>query len=93
MSTEYIYNGEKFIVTKPEACKMHVSAKGLTANIYIHTRTNQYREDLHGWGSDHPTLQKALASACRRILRNAAKPSAEQLCKGMDEFYASLSKQ
>ena len=30
MTKEYVYNGEKFIVTKPDACKMDVSGKGLT---------------------------------------------------------------
>ena len=93
MSTEYVYNGEKFILTKPDACQMLVSAKGLTAIISIHTKTRQYRAALNGWGYNQPTLDKALNSACQIILKNAASPSAKELCSGMDEFYQSLSKE
>lgn len=93
MEKEHVYQGEKFVVTKPDACKMDVSGKGLTATITIHTATNQYRESLDGWGSDHSTLHDALNSACRRILNKAGRPSAKELCTGMDEFYGSLGKE
>ena len=93
MTQEYVYQGEKFGVSKPDNCKMKVSGKGLTAVISIHTATNMYRESLDGWGSDHKSLRAALDSACRRILDKAARPSDKDLCAGMDEFYGSLGKQ
>ena len=93
MSSEYIYNGEKFIVTKPDACQMRVSAKGLTATISINTSTRRYRESLQGWGTDQPTLDRALNSACRRILKNSRRPSPKELCSDMDKFYKSLSEE
>ena len=93
MTTQiYKYRGEEFVVTKPEACAMNVSKDNYTAEISIHSATNQFRESLDGWGSDHPSLQAALDAACRRILDKAARPTKEQLCSEMEEFYESLDK-
>ena len=93
MTTQiYKYQGEEFVVTKPEACSMEVSRDNYKAVISIHTATNQFRESLDGWGIDHPSLQRALDAACRRILDKAARPSKEQLCSEMDAFYESLDK-
>lgn len=80
-------------MTKADACQMEVSGMGLTAMITIHTVTNMYRESLDGWGSDHTTLRDALDAACRRIIEKAGRPSAEELCKGMDAFYGKLGKE
>ena len=93
MTTQtYKYQGEEFAITKPEACAMKVSKGEYTAIISIHSATNQFREDLDGWGSDHPSLQQALDAACRRILKKAGSPTKEQLCSEMDEFYSSMHK-
>ena len=89
---KYKYQGEEFAITKPEACAMEVSREGHTAIISIHSATNQFRESLDGWGSDHPSLQLALDAACRRILEKLVRPTKEQLCSEMDEFYSSLNK-
>ena len=93
MTTEkYKYQGEEFTITKPEACSMKVSRGEYTAIVSIHSATNQFRDSLDGWGSDHPSLPQALDAACRRILEKSARPSKQQLCSEMDEFYASLNK-
>ena len=93
MTTQtYKYQGEEFVITKPEACAMKVSTGEYAAIISIHTATNKFRESLDGWGSDHPSLQQALDAACRRILKKAARPAQEQLCSEMDEFYSLLNK-
>ena len=92
MTKEYSYKGEKFAVSKPDKCTMTVSGKGLTAKLSIHEATNQYREELDGWGSDHNSLEAALNSACNRILKKAARPSAKELCAGMDDVYEKLEK-
>ena len=94
MTKEYVLKpeNEKFAVTEPKDCTLHVTRGGFTAVINIHEATNQYREALDGWGSDHNTLQAALDSACRRILRKSAQPDPKQLCAGMGEFYESLDK-
>ena len=86
----YEYQGEKFEVSEPKNCQMTVKAKGLTAIISIHEATGMYREDLDGWGTDQATLNGALDGACRRILEKSEKPSKEQLCKGIGEFYENL---
>ena len=70
---------------------MKVSRGEYTAIVSIHSATNQFRESLDGWGSDHPSLQLALDAGCRRILEKSARPTKEQLCSEMDEFYSSLS--
>lgn len=90
-SQVYKYRGEEFLLTKPEACAMQVSKGQYTAHITIHTATNQYREQLDGWGLDHDSLQAALDSACRRILDKSSRPDTEQLCKGMTDFFESLN--
>ena len=93
MTTQtYKYQEEEFAITKPEACAMKVSKGEYTAIISIHSATNQFREALDGWGSDHPSLQQALDTACRRILEKAGSPTKEQLCSEMDEFYSSMHK-
>ena len=93
MTTQkYKYQGEEFIITKPEACAMKVSSGEYTAIVSIHSATNQFRESLDGWGSDHSSLQQALDAACRRILEKSARPTKEQLCSEIDEFYSSLNK-
>ncbi len=92
MTKEYLYEGTKFTVSKPDDCVMEVSANGFTAKVVIHEATNMYRESLDGWGQDHNTLDAALDSACKRILKKSASPSKEQLCAGMDKFYDSLEK-
>ena len=91
-SEVYKYQGDEFVVTKPDACAMHVSKGAHTADITIHPATNQFRESLDGWGQDHSSLQSALDSACRRILDKSARPGKEQLCSELDDFYASLNK-
>ena len=93
MTTQkYKCQGEEFVITKPDACAMKVSRGEYTAIISIHSATNQFRESLDGWGSDHPSFQRALDAACRRILEKASRPAKEQLCSEMDEFYSSLYK-
>ena len=93
MTTQiYKHQGEEFVITKPETCAMKVSRGEHTAIISIHSATNQFRESLDGWGNDHPSLQRALDAACRRILEKASRPAKEQLCSEMDGFYASLNK-
>ena len=94
MGKEYVLKpeNEKFTVSEPKNCVMHVTQGEFTAVINIHKATNQYREELDGWGLDHNTLQAAIDSACRRILKKAAQPSQKELCTGMDEFYGSLDK-
>ena len=90
MSKPYKYKDEEFVVTKPEACVMNVTKGDYTAVISIHTQTNKFREDLDGWGQDHPSLQAAIDAACQRILDKSAQPSPEQLCSEMDKFHESL---
>ncbi len=94
MTQEYVLKpeNEKFTVSEPKNCVMHVTRGEFTAVINIHEKTNQYREALDGWGLDHNTLQAAIDSACRRILNKAAQPSQKELCAGMDEFYKGLNK-
>ena len=93
MTTQkYKYQGEEFVITKPEACAIKVSRGEYIATVSIHSATNQFRESLDGWGSDHPSLQRALDAACRRVLEKSARPTKEQLCSEMDEFYSSLNK-
>lgn len=91
MTTQkYTYKEKEFVVTKPETCAMEVSRDDYKAVISIHSATNNFRESLDGWGSDHATLKRALDSACQRILDKAASPPKEELCSEMDEFYKSL---
>ena len=91
---KYFYkdkNGEQeFTVTKPKDCHMELSKDGYTAIISIHAATNLFRGALDNWGSNHNTLNGALDAACRRILENSARPSAEKLCSEMEEFYGKL---
>ena len=89
---EYKYQGEEFVVTKPETCAMEVSRGDYKAVISIHSATNEFRESLDGWGSNHSTPQQALDAACKRILAKEARPTNEQLCSEMDVFYESLDK-
>ena len=46
ITQEYKYEGEEFVITKPEACAMNVSRGEYTATISIHSATNQFRESL-----------------------------------------------
>ena len=87
----YKYQGEEFIITKPDTCTMKVTKGQYTAVISIHTATNRFRESLDGWGTDQDTLQGALDNACRRILKKLARPSAKELCSELDKFYEKLS--
>ena len=85
---EYVYRGEKFIVTKADACQMEVSGMGLTAMITIHTVTNMYRESLDGCRitqlcATHWTRMPAHHRESRQAIRL-------ELCKGMDAFYGKL---
>ena len=86
----YEYNGEKFTVSEPKDCRIEVKGKGLTAYITIHEATGMYRESLDGWGTDQTNLDSALNMICRRILEKSEKPSKEELCKGLGEFYDNL---
>ena len=86
----YEYQGEKFEVSEPTDGRMQVSGKGLTATISIHAPTGRYREDVLGWGSDHPTLERAWNAACSRIIDRAARPSEDGLLKALDELYDNL---
>ena len=90
MAKDYEYRGEKFTISKPDNCTMTVSKDGFTAKLTIHQATNNYRESLDGWGEDHNTLERALDSACRRILDKSARPSPDDLCKSMDNFFDKL---
>ena len=90
MSKPYKYKGEEFVVTKPEVCVMKVTKGEYTAIVSIHTKTNLFRGELDGWGSDHKTLPDALDAACQRILDKSAQPTTEQLCSEMDKFHESL---
>ena len=90
MSNPYKYKGEEFVVTKPEACVINVTRGDYTAVVSVHTETNQFREELDGWGLDHPSFPVALDAACQRILNKSAQPTAEQLCSEMDKFHESL---
>ena len=91
MSQEiYKYQGEEFVITKPEACSMKVTKGRYTAVITIHAATNRFRESLDGWGTDLDSLEGALDRACQRILDKEARPRKEELCSEMERFYKSL---
>ena len=90
MGKIFKFEGEDFEVSEPKNCKIQVVGKGLTGEITINDATGTYREEVKGWGTEQPTLDRALNGVCRRILNRAAKESTETLCKGMDEFYESL---
>ena len=53
ITQEYKYEGEEFVITKPEACAMNVSRGEYTATISIHSATNQFRESLEVWPESH----------------------------------------
>lgn len=84
--------GHKFKVHKPVDCRIRVEGQGIEAEgeIYIHEATGTYRESVLGWGTDCSSLEQALDRVCKRMIERSAKPSQEELCKGMDEFYDSL---
>ena len=92
MTTEHVYDGEKFIVSKPDDCEMTVSGKGISAKISVNQTPRQYGVGLDGIGSLHDDLSSALNEACRRISDKARRQTAKELCAGMDEFYVSLGK-
>lgn len=89
---KYEFGGETFEVSEPKDCQMTVTGKGLTAIISIHEETGMYRESLNGWGTDQKSLKAAMDGACGRILKMAGRPSKEELCKGMNEFFNELNK-
>lgn len=86
----YKYQGEEFVITKPEACSMKVTKGRYTAVITIHAATNRFRESLDGWGTDQDSLERALNRACQRILDKETRPPKEELCSEMERFYKSL---
>ena len=88
---KYEFQGEVFEVSEPKNCRIQVEGKGLTGEITIHEATGTYRESVLGWGTDQPNLSAALDAVCRRILKRAGKPTKEDLCKPMEEFYKDLA--
>ena len=88
---KYVYQGETFEVSKPKNCRIEVKGKGLIGAIVIHEATGTYREEVLGWGTDQYNLGDALNAVCQRILNRAGKPTGEDLCKPMGEFYEKLS--
>ena len=90
MGKTFKYGGEEFEVSEPKNCRIEVTGKGYTGEITIHEATGTYRESVLGWGTDQPTLERALTNVCARILERASKPTKEDLCKPMEPFYKNL---
>ncbi|MDE0453545.1 MAG: hypothetical protein OXI90_17470 [Gammaproteobacteria bacterium] len=87
----YKYDGETFKLTfDPDAYRIAVEGKGLTAFVYIHESTRKFRESLEGWGTDQSSLDAALEGACRRIVNLAKEPRVEELQKRMREYFDDL---
>ena len=87
-----MFKGEKFAVSKPDECTMDVSAKGITARIYVNKTTNRYHVGLDGSATGHDEPSGLLDEACTRILHKAARPTSDDLCKGLDDLYEKLGK-
>ena len=84
----YKYEGETFKLTfDPDAYRIAVEGRGLTAIVYIHKSTRKFRESLDGWGTDQSSLDSALKGACARIMNLAKEPGLEELEKEMRGFF------
>ena len=90
MTTEYVYNGEKFIVSKPEDCTMKVTKDGCTAVISVGKTPGKYHVasqdgSTTGLGND---VESALSTACFIIQQKLARiPTKDELCSGLDTCY------
>ena len=84
----YKYEEETFKLTfDPDAYRIAVEGRGLTAFVSIHKSTLKFRESLDGWGTNQNSLDAALKGACRRIVNLAKEPSVEELQKEMREYF------
>ena len=91
MSKIYKYDGEEFTISAPKDCRIAVSARGITGYVTILSNTNQFREEVNGWGTQQDDLSNALDACCRRIINASKRPSREEQCKNIGEFYDGLA--
>ena len=94
MTTEYIYEGEKFTVSKPEDCTMKVSKDGCTAVISVAEQSGKYRVSADDGiiASTADNEESALRKACSRILGKLRGSTKEELCSQLDDLYDKIRK-
>ena len=97
MIQEYMFEGEKFVVSKPDDCEMKVTKDGVEATILGNEDAGGYNATVrHGRGttsSGASDAKGALDAACRIILKTLdPKPTKQELCDGLDALYDKISK-
>ncbi len=80
-------DGEEFVVTKGSVeCELDVTNRNDTGKVTWHEATQQYRGSFKGWGSDANTVENAVETAARQIIRTRKGVSQSEACEEMDKF-------
>ena len=98
-SKEYTFEGQKFLVTKPEHCEMEAihQSSGLKVTIsvmeiglYSARITGKIRNNEVQQTTGGDTPEAALQQAAKEIHRRLALPDMKELCQELDAFHDSL---
>lgn len=91
---EYEYNGEKFIVSKPEQCTMKVTKDDCTATISVSDRSHKFRVDIDDGqiANAFDDEEQALRHACSRISMKLRAAPKDILCARLDNLYDRVTK-
>ena len=96
VTREYVYQGEKFVVSKPDDCEMKVAKDGVEATISTNETVGGYAATVqHGnvtTSTGANDAAGALDGACRIILETLdPKPTKKELCDGLDGLYDKIN--
>ena len=87
MERKVVFEGETFIVRRGEGkCILTVTNGEDEGNVTWHEATQQYRGSFRGWGSDAPSVDRAVAVAARRILVTRTGVSQQEACESMERY-------
>ncbi|MCY4539707.1 MAG: hypothetical protein OXE52_15945 [Chloroflexi bacterium] len=92
---QYKYNGEVFEITQDGDCKLLVSDGKNSVSVEASDKFGRqpfvYRlENGLGWQAN--SEESAVEGACRKLVElQKPRPSQEDLCKTLSEFYDKLS--
>lgn len=87
MERKIVYEGESFIVRRGKGeCILTVTNGEDIGHVTWHEATQQYRGAFRGWGSDAPSVEKAVEVAARRILETRKGISQKAACEAMEQY-------
>ena len=82
-----VFEGETFIVRQGEGeCVLTVTNGEDVGQVTWHKPTQRYRGAFSGWGSEAPSVDRAVEVAARRIIANRKGVSQQDACEAMEQY-------